>query len=170
MAERVPLVTSNYVFAETHTALLVRTGRDEAIEWGRRFHAGDAIELIRVEESAEENAWSILETHTDKHWSNEDGRWIWHWDPEILTQARPLIQNQAQLSERLTTAATRLRQPCLLVRGADSDVLTTSIAREFTELAANATLTEVPHAATWSPATTTTPSLQRSAHRSTRLR
>jgi pimeloyl-ACP methyl ester carboxylesterase len=77
---------------------------------------------------------------------NEDGRWIWHWDPEILTQARPLIQDQAQLSERLTTAATRLRQPCLLVRGANSDVLSISIAREFIELAANATLTEVPHA------------------------
>jgi len=77
---------------------------------------------------------------------NDHGRWIWHWDPEILTQARPLLQDQAQLSERLTHAATRLRQPCLLVRGADSDVLTTSIAREFIELAANATLAEVPHA------------------------
>ena len=77
---------------------------------------------------------------------NEDGRWVWHWDPEILTQARPLIQDQAQLSERLTSAAARLRQPCLLVRGADSDVLTPSIAREFIELTANATLAEVPHA------------------------
>jgi pimeloyl-ACP methyl ester carboxylesterase len=77
---------------------------------------------------------------------NLDGRWIWHWDPEILTQARPLLQEQTQLSERLTTAATQLRQPSLLVRGADSDVLTTNIAREFTELAANATLVEVPHA------------------------
>jgi pimeloyl-ACP methyl ester carboxylesterase len=77
---------------------------------------------------------------------NDDGRWVWHWDPEILTQARPLIQDQARLSERLTEATTRLRQPCLLVRGADSDVLTTGIAREFTELAASATLAEVPHA------------------------
>jgi pimeloyl-ACP methyl ester carboxylesterase len=77
---------------------------------------------------------------------NDKGRWIWHWDPEILGQARPLIQDQAQLSERLATAATRLRQPCLLVRGADSDVLTAGIAREFTELAANATLAEVPDA------------------------
>jgi pimeloyl-ACP methyl ester carboxylesterase len=77
---------------------------------------------------------------------NDDGRWVWHWDPEILTQARPLIQEHAQLSERLTTATTRLHQPCLLVRGADSDVLTTGIAREFTELAANAALAEVPHA------------------------
>jgi pimeloyl-ACP methyl ester carboxylesterase len=42
--------------------------------------------------------------------------------------------------------ATRLRQPCLLVRGADSDVLSAGIAREFIELAANAILAEVPHA------------------------
>jgi pimeloyl-ACP methyl ester carboxylesterase len=77
---------------------------------------------------------------------NEQGRWIWHWDPEILTQTRPLIQDQAQFSERLTTAATRLRQPCLLVRGAESDVLSVDIAREFIQLAPTATLTEVPHA------------------------
>ncbi len=77
---------------------------------------------------------------------NEQGRWIWHWDPEILTQTRPLIQDQALFSERLTTAATRLRQPCLLVRGADSDVLSADIAHEFIQLAPTATLTEVPHA------------------------
>jgi pimeloyl-ACP methyl ester carboxylesterase len=74
------------------------------------------------------------------------GRWRWHWDPEILTQARPLLRDQAQLSERLTSATTRLRQPCLLVRGAESDVLSAGIAREFIELAPTATLTEVPRA------------------------
>jgi pimeloyl-ACP methyl ester carboxylesterase len=77
---------------------------------------------------------------------NGAGGWIWHWDPEMLRQTRPLIQDQAQLSDRLTTAATRLRRPCLLVRGADSDVLTTDIAHEFIGLAANATLAEVPDA------------------------
>jgi pimeloyl-ACP methyl ester carboxylesterase len=76
-----------------------------------------------------------------------NGRWRWHWDPEILAQARPLLQDQAGLSERLTRAAIRLRQPCLLVRGAESDVLTASIAHEFIELAATATLTDVPCAA-----------------------
>jgi len=72
VAERVPLITSNYVFAETYTALLVRTGREEAIEWGRRFRAGEAIELIRVEESVEEAAWTIIEAHADKNWSYVD--------------------------------------------------------------------------------------------------
>ncbi len=72
------------------------------------------------------------------------GRWTWHWDPEILTWARTAIQDQSQLSQRLTEAATRLRQPCLLVRGAESDVLPASVAHEFIELAASATLAEVP--------------------------
>ena len=77
----------------------------------------------------------------------KDGRWTWHWDPAILTQARLMIQQQSELSDRLTKAATRLRQPCLLVRGAESDVLTIAVAREFVELAATATLAEVPRAA-----------------------
>jgi pimeloyl-ACP methyl ester carboxylesterase len=76
----------------------------------------------------------------------DGGRWRWHWDPGVLAQARPLIEDQAQLHERLTTAATRLRQPCLLVRGADSDVLTRAIALEFIELAPSAALAEVPGA------------------------
>lgn len=66
------LFTSNYVFAETYTALLVRVGRTEAIEWGRRFRASEAIELVRVEREVEERAWEILERHDDKHWSYVD--------------------------------------------------------------------------------------------------
>jgi pimeloyl-ACP methyl ester carboxylesterase len=74
-----------------------------------------------------------------------DGRWTWHWDPEILTQARATIQDQTELSERLTKAATQLCHPCLLVRGAESDVLTAAIAHEFVALAGTATtLAEVP--------------------------
>jgi len=72
VAERASLFTSNYVFAETYTALLVRIGRAEAIEWGRRFRASEAIELVRIEEAVDEDAWSILESHADKQWSYVD--------------------------------------------------------------------------------------------------
>jgi len=72
ITERVVLFTSNYVFAETYTALLVRIGRPEAIEWGRRFRAGSAIELIRIDESLDDAAWTILESHSDKQWSYID--------------------------------------------------------------------------------------------------
>lgn len=72
VAQRVTLLTSNYVFAETYTALLVRVGRDEAIGWGQRFRASEAIELARVDEALEREAWSILESHEDKSWSYVD--------------------------------------------------------------------------------------------------
>jgi predicted nucleic acid-binding protein len=70
VSERAALYTSNYVFSETYTTLLVRVGRSEAIEWGRRFRASEAIELIRVEESIDNEAWAILESHVDKQWSH----------------------------------------------------------------------------------------------------
>jgi predicted nucleic acid-binding protein len=72
VAESALLFTSNYVFAETYTALLVRVGRPEAIEWGRRFRASEAIEQIRVDEPVEEEAWSMLESYEDKTWSYVD--------------------------------------------------------------------------------------------------
>jgi pimeloyl-ACP methyl ester carboxylesterase len=73
-------------------------------------------------------------------------RWIWHWDPEVLTAARSIMEDPSELSARLTRATAGLRQPCLLVRGAESDVLSAEIAREFVELAPSATLAEVPRA------------------------
>jgi uncharacterized protein len=72
LSENVSLFTSNYVFAETYTALLVRVGRSEAVEWGRRFRASGAIELVRVEQDVEDDAWQILERHGDKRWSYVD--------------------------------------------------------------------------------------------------
>jgi len=72
LSEGVSLYTSNHVFAETYTALLVRVGRQEAIEWGRRFRASEAIELVRVEDGLENDAWAILEQHRDKLWSYVD--------------------------------------------------------------------------------------------------
>jgi predicted nucleic acid-binding protein len=72
VSEGVALFTSNYVFAETYTALMVRVGHEEAIEWGRRFRAGGAIELVRLDEDVEEEAWAILERHRDKRWSYVD--------------------------------------------------------------------------------------------------
>lgn len=72
IADGAALFTSNYVFAETYTALLVRVGREEAIEWGRRFRAGEAVELVRLERDVEEEAWEILMSHDDKRWSYID--------------------------------------------------------------------------------------------------
>jgi predicted nucleic acid-binding protein len=72
ISEGVALFTSNYVFAETYTALLVRLGRGEAIEWGRRFRDGGAIDLVHLDRPTEERAWEILERYDDKRWSYVD--------------------------------------------------------------------------------------------------
>src|SRR3954451_16035511 len=72
IAEGAALFTSNYVFAETYTALMVRVGRGEAIEWGRRFRDGGAIDLVHLDRATEELAWEILERYDDKHWSYVD--------------------------------------------------------------------------------------------------
>lgn len=72
VAQRAMLLTSNYIFAETYTALLVRTGRSEAVAWGRHFKAGEAIDLVRIDEALERDAWEILESHEDKEWSYVD--------------------------------------------------------------------------------------------------
>jgi predicted nucleic acid-binding protein len=72
LGEGTALFTSNYVFAETYTALMVRVGREEAIEWGRRFRAGAAIDLVHLDRATEERAWEILEQHADKQWSYVD--------------------------------------------------------------------------------------------------
>jgi uncharacterized protein len=96
VCERVPLFTSNYVVAETYTALLIRVGRDEAIEWGRRFRAGDAIELTRVGEIVEDAAWSILESHADKTWSYVDATSFALMDREGVSEAFAFDRHFAQ--------------------------------------------------------------------------
>jgi predicted nucleic acid-binding protein len=87
VAERTQLFTSSYVFAETYTALLVRLGRSEAIEWGRRFRASEAIELVRVEAPVDDDAWSILESHADKPWSYVDASSFALMEREGTTEA-----------------------------------------------------------------------------------
>jgi uncharacterized protein len=93
---RVPLFTSNYVVAETYTALLIRAGREEAIEWGRRFRAGEAIELVRVDEALDDDAWSILESHADKRWSYVDATSFALMEREGATEAFAFDRHFAQ--------------------------------------------------------------------------
>jgi hypothetical protein len=96
VSTRAALVTSNYVFSETYTALLVRVGRDEAIQWGRRFRAGEAIEVVRVDEPVEQDAWSILESHIDKRWSHVDATSFALMEREGITEAFAFDHHFAQ--------------------------------------------------------------------------
>ena len=96
VAQRAALFTSNYVFSETYTALLVRVGRREAIEWGRRFRAGTAVELVHVDEPIEDDAWLILERHADKRWSHVDATSFALMEREGVDEAFSLDVNSSQ--------------------------------------------------------------------------
>lgn len=72
VAEGARMFTSSDVFGETYTALLVRVGRREALEWGRQMRAGGAIEIVTVDVDVGADAWSLLEQHADKAWSHVD--------------------------------------------------------------------------------------------------
>ena len=104
VAQRAALFTSNYVFSETYTALLIRVSRNEAIEWGRRFRSSTAIELIRVDEEAEEDAWSILERHADKRWSHVDATSFALMAREGVDEAFSLDGNFAERGLRVLPA------------------------------------------------------------------
>jgi pimeloyl-ACP methyl ester carboxylesterase len=65
-----------------------------------------------------------------------DGRWYWHWDPNILknfSQETPEQQNAR--TENLFAAAKNLRVPTLVVRGGMSDVVSPEAMAEFLAVA-----------------------------------
>ena len=67
-----------------------------------------------------------------------DGRWRWHWDPRFLDGPRPIERGRDELELALTEAARAIAVPCLLVRGAASEVVGEDHVKDF--------LTLVPHA------------------------
>jgi pimeloyl-ACP methyl ester carboxylesterase len=61
-----------------------------------------------------------------------DGRWRWHWDPAFLRIGDE--PSRAAGAERAQAAAARVRVPTLLVRGAESDIVSDAGAAELLEL------------------------------------
>ena len=51
-----------------------------------------------------------------------DGRYRWHWDPAFMAQGKGKWDAE-EVERRLMAAAARITAPMLIVRGADSDVL-----------------------------------------------
>jgi len=78
----------------------------------------------------------------------DDGRWYWHWDPAFMSgpntysdETRAL--DEARRREDLVAAARALTVPTLLVRGRQSDLLSTEGARQFLEMAPHAEFADV---------------------------
>ncbi len=72
-----------------------------------------------------------------------DGRYRWHWDPRFRTARGDLTERR----RRLEACARHLELPTLLVRGAQSDVLSEDGARQFLGLCPTAELANVQGAA-----------------------
>ncbi|MEV6554667.1 alpha/beta hydrolase [Nocardia sp. NPDC051756] len=73
-----------------------------------------------------------------------DGRWYWHWDPDMLAQR---VEDPSDMTEQMEAAARKLTIPVLLVRGMQSDVVSSEGAAAFQELVPHAQLVEIGGAA-----------------------
>ncbi len=92
--------------------------------------------------------------HTDAEWNklardvlrqDGDGRWRRHYDPALALPFRTLTVDAAQQGEAALWAAyDAIRCPVLLVRGAESDLLTRDTAQLMTERGPRAKLVEMP--------------------------
>jgi len=69
-----------------------------------------------------------------------DQRYYWHWDPAFINS--PLIQ-EVRDEQRLLSAAKTISVPLLLVRGANSDIVSPEIIQHFLEEVPQASFTEV---------------------------
>lgn len=81
----------------------------------------------------------------------DDGRYRWHWDPDMIRSWNPENwsdnrASQAEIQERLDSAA-KLTIPMLLVRGRMSDVVSEENAKEFLEYVPHAEYVDLKDAA-----------------------
>ena len=71
-----------------------------------------------------------------------DGRWIWRWDPAFITSKLDVMRSDPDrfdaMAELLTKGAKQITAPTLLVRGAQSDLVSRDAVADF--------LDAVPHA------------------------
>ena len=80
----------------------------------------------------------------------DDGKWVWHWDPNFLTRVTDGLGEPTAGSfsppERLQAACKNITVPTLLVRGGSSDVVNAEGAAELLELIPHAEMVDVPGA------------------------
>ena len=74
-----------------------------------------------------------------KNLRERDGRFYWHWDPNVFAPRR----DGHRPPQELFTAAANIEQPVLLIRGRASDVVTEAEVQEFLELIPHAEYVDV---------------------------
>lgn len=99
----------------------------------------DAVAAYLPHRPRPDNAEGLL-----RNLRQRDGRWYWHWDPDLLTGLED--QPAVRIAE-MEAAAEALTIPVLLVRGGKSDVVSDEGAAAFLALAPHARLAEISAAA-----------------------
>ncbi|MBR8243242.1 Non-heme bromoperoxidase BPO-A2 [Burkholderia multivorans] len=111
--------------------------RQQPDGFGSLAEAADAIRRYRAHPPQ-----ALSEESLARSLRYDDGKYRWHWDPHFLAWPRDLTRRHA----RFAASARRLRLPTLLVRGADSDIVSEAGAREFLSLCPHAEHTAVRNA------------------------
>ncbi|MYN41249.1 alpha/beta fold hydrolase [Duganella sp. FT109W] len=93
--------------------------------------------------------------HTDAEWhklatdvlrQDKDGKWVRHYDMGLALPFRSATPESAEADQAMLWAAyDAITCPTLLVRGADSDLLSPETAKLMTERGPKAQLVEIPH-------------------------
>jgi pimeloyl-ACP methyl ester carboxylesterase len=73
---------------------------------------------------------------------NANGRYHWHWDPRTLDH----IVDPGQMNCRLNAAAVQIACPALLIRGAQSELVTKAAAADFMNLFPRGRVVDIPNA------------------------
>jgi len=69
---KIPIVTTNFIFDETITLLRSRLGWNIAKDFGQRLKDSSFVTLLAVKDEDEERAWTIFLKYKDKDFSYTD--------------------------------------------------------------------------------------------------
>ncbi len=69
-----------------------------------------------------------------KNLRERNGRWYWHWDPQLLSDRKKTLASATAREIRARAAARTITIPTLLIRGSQSDIVSVDGARELLEL------------------------------------
>ena len=65
--EQIPLVTTNFLFAETLSLVTKRLGKARGIEIGKTILTSTVIRLAYLDENIQREAWQIYQKYKDKN-------------------------------------------------------------------------------------------------------
>ena len=104
------------------------------------MHAGldgfDSVEAARAAVSAYNPHRAVPPSSRGllRNLRERDGRWYWHWDPAMIDERNLAAQAPERRERRARRAAGNVAVPTMLVRGAQSDIVTPAAAVELLEL------------------------------------